>query len=1325
MAQARAAVTAIGRAGVERARRAPLSPTRVTVEINEPRTGGTVASKTIVAASIDDAASMVAGYVARQIFVRDPTSPPWVYGAADGRDLGALVLARQERVFVESADDVRASRRRQVELLQNVTGADRCAGVVRYELASLQDLERDHLAALRLHAMNREQYPRFFRGTYRLCSSLEMIADPGFPVAYPASARIVLDETLDILYRAGLTDIDRCGPHDIHLEDTGRITGDEDQDKGPHVLSHELRETLLDAARRDLRTIRTQLSFPVVAWNTFWLRDERTVWRPHWWIRRRQEFRDGVFVAELLLAVKHRFNERYLVEKERALAAAPPAGAPRRSPLRRRRRRTERGASFAERLHQRKGLQVVTAIVGDATAVRTVLWEPFAAWPTAAQANPGQPAPEALDPEAPALAEAVPDEAARAAWIPPTRDRVRWLPWQKRTASWQAAYNAACLFAVLLQQGLAMEEQVIASLRRVVNNRDSGLERPYDWISNDPDFAPLLHPDCPHRKVKAFLEGQERRDYPIRQVHHHVTGKSGTLPTRACARIAGNTTICHRLNTLRVGDVMGLTSWIVWAILVVETVALGFVGFWFSVRTLRMFSGVTAFVLVIAVTRFGLTHPEYNPANIVDSFLSGVDQVAIALLSPLWPGQAPAPGVAGRWVIAVALLLGYRQLEAWALRWQAPELDLSVVGQGRPPAAPAGSRDGAARHGGTATAVKPTAAQRHAELAAELRFRLPSMEVRSPSILPGGTKANAVASIAETSGVSGSGVLSAAFRLAGMFWPGPRQLRVHTWVESDEGTPITVLIEDVKAGLPVATNTVTGDNFDEAASMVAGYITRQVFAMDRSVPGWCYGTADGRDLGAMQLARLRRVHAACPRDMARSRDEQVYLLSRSAGTVRAAGVVRYELAQLLALQCEHLESLRLHALNRELNPRLYRGRYRLAMSLEMITNPEHYLPSGEAAEEKLEEILKILARCRLTKTTLNVEANLTHVRVTDAAGEAKDCLRLSPELAGELLASAAKDLRAVRKQLTLWRVVRDVLFRRNERAVWLPHWRPRHRRAFRDGVCVAELLIAVRRKLLPPAAPGELPHTGWFERARDRWHLWRATGITSRIAGDPALIRWGLHHQAGQWNPEDLLKKACPGGRSGVRDRMLRLLRRRRVRSWQAAYNTACVYAALTDAVLAKATGTGTALAALPPAKTSAAEAEQQILKALETRVIDSLRQAIDNPQSELERPSDWIDGDPDFHCLSQHRDFFTTFERFLLNQKQQDYPLAFIHGECPVDHPVAASAPADLVRWLARASSRVISPVPGRPRVKAIAGRPGEARDRSAEEEAVPAESG
>ena len=331
---------------------ARAATTRVTVELDEQAAGQTVASKTIAAESIDEAASMVAGYVARQIFVRDPTSPKWAYGASDGRDLGALLLARQERVYVESADDVRASRARQIELLWSVTGADRCAGVVRYELAGLEDLEREQLIALRLHAMNREQYPRFFRGTYRLCMSLEMVADPGYTIFNPAAARVVLDETLDILYRAGRTAIDRCGERDIHVE-AGAT--------GPSVLSHRLREALLRAAQRELRTLRHQLSFPVVAWNTLRRRDERTTWRPHWRLTTRQSFRDGV--------LRRRAARRRQAPAERALPGA--AGRPGRRPLSR----------LAERFWQRKGLRAVSAIVGDATAARVVLQAPFDAWP--------------------------------------------------------------------------------------------------------------------------------------------------------------------------------------------------------------------------------------------------------------------------------------------------------------------------------------------------------------------------------------------------------------------------------------------------------------------------------------------------------------------------------------------------------------------------------------------------------------------------------------------------------------------------------------------------------------------------------------------------------------------------------------------------------------------------------------------------------------------------------------------------------------------------------------------------------------------------------
>ena len=707
---------------------------------------------------------------------------------------------------------------------------------------------------------------------------------------------------------------------------------------------------------------------------------------------------------------------------------------------------------------------------------------------------------------------------------------------------------------------------------------------------------------------------------------------------------------------------MVLASLTVWGILVACAAALCFIGFWFSLRSLRWFAGATAFVLAIAITRFGLTHPEYTSANLVDSFLSGVDRVVIALIYPIWQGLPPAPGVAGRWIVAAALLLGYRELERWTLRWQAPELDLSAIGTSQQAAIAAGLP--AAKDHGSDTVSGLTPVQRHALLAAELRFRLPTMEIRSPSILPGGTRANALASIAESSGVSGAGIVGAVFRFVGMFWPSPRMIRVRSWVESASATRITVLLEDVKAGLPIGTNTVAGASFNEAASMVAGYIARQIFAMDRTVPEWCYGLSDGRDLGAMQLARLERVYAACPEDVRTSRDAQIRILAASTGTIRTAGIIRYELAQLLALQGQHLESLRLHAINRELHPRLYRGRYRFAMSLEMIANPDHQLRNDRKTWEGLEEVLAILKRCRLADSTLELgvdarQADGSWSAVTGLTPGPSD-MRVSRDFALALLKSAARDLRDVRTQLDTWHVVRDAIVRRDERAVWLPHWSQRHRRAFHDGVCVAELLVAVRCRLIEARAdakakaettagtkadsPAEIPP--WLARARVRWHLWRAIRITASIAGDPAAIKAVLRDPRGEWWSTGQPKG---GGRR----------RARSTASWQAAYNTACVYAALAEAA---------------PASGEEAPGD------LELRVIDSLRRVVENPRSELERPSDWIDSDPDFRSMHPGPPHappsFRAFEDFLLDQKRQDYPVAFLAPECPVCH-----TPADWAR--------------------------------------------
>ena len=140
------------------------------------------------------------------------------------------------------------------------------------------------------------------------------------------------------------------------------------------------------------------------------------------------------------------------------------------------------------------------------------------------------------------------------------------------------------------------------------------------------------------------------------------------------------------------------------------------------------------------------------------------------------PGHhIPEPGQIGWLIIAVLLVIGYRELEAWSLHCHARCLDTSALTRARQDHPPGDGKD------------VLTDMQRHDRLAAELKFRLPAVEVRAPAILPGGSRSSALASIAEASGVTGSGLAGAIIRFFGMLWPSPRRVRVRVWVEGAAG----------------------------------------------------------------------------------------------------------------------------------------------------------------------------------------------------------------------------------------------------------------------------------------------------------------------------------------------------------------------------------------------------------------------------------------------------------------------------------------------------------------------------------------------------------
>jgi hypothetical protein len=271
--------------------------------------------------------------------------------------------------------------------------------------------------------------------------SLEMIANPAFRLreTHAAEDTDMLVESLAILNRYDVT------RNSTRWED--RILDGE--------LQPELRETLLLAARAELRAIRRQLTVRHVIWGTFRHRDERVIRGPHWDLRTRQSFHDGLCAAELLVAIR-----RILNGKE------PP--------------------SASEKLvHMRLASRRAAGIARDNVSISRHLTNKTAQVPPEPQGTSRHP-----------------DRK----WQPAEkRDRTRWLPWQRRTPSWEAAYNTACAYAALDR-----DDRVVISLQRALSNRDCELQQPWNWISHDPDFSCLKSSE----KFNGFLCSLETSDYP-------------------------------------------------------------------------------------------------------------------------------------------------------------------------------------------------------------------------------------------------------------------------------------------------------------------------------------------------------------------------------------------------------------------------------------------------------------------------------------------------------------------------------------------------------------------------------------------------------------------------------------------------------------------------------------------------------------------------------------------------------------------------------------------------------------------------------------------
>jgi hypothetical protein len=310
------------------------------------------------------------------------------------------------------------------------------------------------------------------------------------------------------------------------------------------------------------------------------------------------------------------------------------------------------------------------------------------------------------------------------------------------------------------------------------------------------------------------------------------------------------------------------------------------------------------------------------------------------------------------------------------------------------------------------------------------------------------------------------------------------------------------------------------------------------------------------------------------------------------------------------------------------------------MSLEMVT----YRDFSKLHPKELKRLRQI---CKaILSPDLHRHVDVTPERVSDSS-KATDDSRDKDELYVlrlDLLTAAQKELEEVRKQLVLWRILWASFRHRDERAIWIQYLGLTERQRFHDGARVAQLYMTVRRRIverektngLPVKSPStdsaaSDPMGNTDGRKGYDFETRRALRVVAAVAGElPAEIKSLL--------PTDQTKPHLPFStkekRPGKHASKTRWLPWQcRTPSWPAAYNTACLYGVAFEHC-----------------------AQEETKKNIPNLAVLSLKRAISPQDSEMQRPSDWINVDPDFADLKKMPSP-NEFRDFLEEQKQVDYP--------------------------------------------------------------------
>jgi hypothetical protein len=653
-------------------------------------------------------------------------------------------------------------------------------------------------------------------------------------------------------------------------------------------------------------------------------------------------------------------------------------------------------------------------------------------------------------------------------------------------------------------------------------------------------------------------------------------------------------------------------AFIDWLALLAILVVLWLIAYHFSVRTFRIAVFAAIVGGILAVTAYGVFLPG-RPANFAKAFQLGGNTLARVMFAPILPGgarQTINPGLIG-WI---GLLVIFGGVLIWfdtlCVRRDPPRVEVP-----NPPASEAGHPDLDDRR----------------RLTEELRFRLPAVEVRRPAAMPGGSTLTNLARVVSDSDIRGSKTTAAAMLVVNALSAKPRRYEVRTYVESctkdgqlqprGEYRLITVDMRDAKTGQSLAARVLKPSPLDEAAERVAGFTARQAFRQDIWTPTWAGGSPDGDDLSAYLLSQQMRPLGRAWQELHSCRQRKIQILEDAVKDSTNAGLVQYELAGLYDLDGRTLESLRLHLGNRTHHPRFLRGRYRLAMSLSMLTTAAAFRCQWLAAatDDHLAQVKGDIVRDLEWSGMLGKAGQLG--LETLLAANPDPAIR---DIKLTLLALARNEFRAYRRCL------------RVPSLLWLAFW-----------------YRAERGTLL------QMLHTkpSWIRHPRRRL-------LAASIA--LAIVEQRIQHLLDPARADERLlvtqRKVCrqlglPGSSSG------RLRARRRPPTawnygkipWQALYNGAC-------------------LCALP---TTDGTVRPEAVRA----AITLLRLAINDPSCELAQRSEWIGVDPDLGTLHSSPEFTC----FIQELAARDFtPPARRHRFAAMEFP-ANGQPEGLCSWFVR----------------------------------------